>query len=144
MAEFQAITTQEDFDRAIQARLDRQERSIRAQFADYDALKEANGKYDEQIKKLNQDLADANAKIRKGEIDSLKAKVALETGLPAELQARLSGETEEDIRKDAKALSEIFKASQRQGLPGFSGEKGPSKDPKEAALRGFLKELRNE
>lgn len=144
MAEFQAITTQEDFDRAIQARLDRQERSIRAQFADYDALKEANGKYDEQIKKLNQDLADANAKIRKGEIDSLKAKVALETGLPAELQARLSGETEEDIRKDAKTLSEIFKASQRQGLPGFSGEKEPSKDPKEAALRGFLKTLRNE
>lgn len=143
MAEFTPINTQEEFDQAIQQRLNRQERSIRAEYADYATLKDANGKYDAQIAKLNQDLADANAKIKKSEMDSLKAKIAAEKGLPAEIQDRLSGETEDDLRKDAENLAKIFKAEQRRDLPGKNHERELG-DAKDAAYRDFLKNLRGE
>jgi len=60
------------------------------------------------------------------------------------MAARISGETEEEIRKDAAALAEIFKAENRKDLPRFSGEPHITKeDEKNAALKELLKNLNN-
>jgi hypothetical protein len=49
MSEFTPITTQEDFDAAIQGRLKQQERSIRSEYADYaDLQKQVAGFADKE------------------------------------------------------------------------------------------------
>lgn len=158
MAEFKAITTQEEFDEAIKSRLDRQEKTIAARYSDYDALKEAAAKHDEDqrswqktaqenaetIKKLKAELETAKKTIKDSETTSLKAAIAAELGLPAELRDRLTGETPEDIRKDAESLKAIFDQKQRAGLPGFSGAKAPEANPKETALKDLLAKLHND
>ena len=61
-------------------------------------------------------------------------------GLPYELAARLSGETEEDIRKDAVALSKVIG---QQEAPLASTERGVPKDNNtRVALKGVLDGLK--
>lgn len=52
-----------------------------------------------------QTIADLQARVKTHETDSVKIRTALEFGIPYELANKLSGETEEDIRKDAQNLS---------------------------------------
>lgn len=154
--EFKAITTQEEFDAAIKDRLARQEKTIRSQYADYDDLKGKAAKFDEErtgwqkknqesadrIKQLTADLETANAKVKSEELKGLKTSIAAEMGLPAQLRDRITGSTEEEIRKDAKSLKEIFDQKNRGGLPGFSGgEKKPTDDPKDAAFKDLLAKM---
>lgn len=155
MAEFKPIMTQEEFDEAIKSRLDRQEKTITARFSDYDALKEAAAKHDEEsrswatkaqenadaIKKLKAELETANKTIKANELNTLRSSIAAEIGLPAELRDRITGNTPEELRKDAEALKAVFEKNQRAGLPGFSSNKAPSGDPKEDALRELLGKL---
>lgn len=159
MAEFKAITTQEEFDEAIRSRLDRQEKTIAARYSDYETLKAAAAKHDEDafawnkkaqedaetIKKLTADLQAAKETIKTHETQALKASIAAEVGLPAGLTDRLTGATADEIRKDAQSLKTIFDQKNREGLPGFSGgEKKPSTDPKESALKDLLASIRGE
>lgn len=126
MADFTPITTQAEFDAAIAERLSRQEKSIRAQFdgalppAEVEALKSGLEKQiadlTNQIQEANsakeaseQQLTDALSKIKGYEADSVKTRIALEVGIPYKMAARLAGETEEDIRKDAIAIREMMK-----------------------------------
>jgi len=153
--EFKAITTQEEFDNAIKSRLAREESKIRSQYADYEDLKKAREAFDSEKKKyesemqtkindLTNQLTKANETIKQSNIQNLKTKIAAESGLPAGMAARISGETEEEIRKDAAALAEIFKAENRKDLPRFSGEPHITKeDEKNAALKELLKNLNN-
>lgn len=128
MADFTPITTQAEFDAAIAERLSRQEKSIRAQFdgampqADVNKLRAG---YDKRLADLNQQLqtvtgardetnkqlTEALSKIKGYEADSVKTRIALEMGLPYGMAARLAGETEEDIRKDAESLRGLMKPS---------------------------------
>lgn len=156
MADFKAITTQEEFDEAIKSRLDRQEKTIAARYSDYDALKTAAAKHDEDllawnkkaqedaetIKKLTADLQTANETIKAHETKALKASIAAEVGLPAGLTDRLTGATADEIRKDAQSLKTIFDQKNREGLPGFSGnEKKPTDDPKDEAFKDLLAKM---
>ena len=158
MAGFEPINTQEEFDERIKSRLERERNTISKQYADYESLRESNSaltnekttlmksieEKNEEINGLNQKLSEANTKLKSLEIDSLKTKVAVETGLPFELKDRLSGETEEAIREDASALSKIFKTSGSSGIPGFDGSnKGKEPDPNEA-YKDMLKNLKGE
>ncbi|MGN0076315.1 MAG: hypothetical protein ACI38Z_05000 [Parafannyhessea sp.] len=59
--EFEPIETQEDFDRAIKARLERERAKAREHYADYDELKEKAGKLEEAERKIGE-LEDAAAK----------------------------------------------------------------------------------
>lgn len=43
-----------------------------------------------------------------------KTRIALEKGLPQELAARLTGETEDDLRKDADTLAQLFGSQQKK------------------------------
>ena len=158
MAEFVPINTQEEFDERIKSRLERERNTISKQYADYESLKENNSaltnekatlmksieeKADE-INNLNQQLSEANSKLKTLEIDSLKTKVAVEVGLPFELKDRLSGETEEAIRDDASALSKIFKSQNNSGLPGFNGSNNGKEPDENDGYKNMLKDLKGE
>lgn len=47
-------------------------------------------------------------KVREENLNLTKRLVIAETGLPAELSARLNGTTEEELKKDAVSLMELF------------------------------------
>ena len=155
--EFKAITSQEEFDSAIQARLARERASVSKQYADYDTLKEKAEKAEEdkkaylskaaedaeKIKGLQIALDEANGKIKGFETDALKAKIADEEGIPSALRSRLNGSTEDELRKDAKGLKEILSAENRRGLPSYRNEESDS-NSKDAALKSVLAKLKNE
>lgn len=154
MAEFKAITTQEEFDEAIKARLDRQEKTIAARYSDYDALKEAAAKHDEErrswhsqaqetaekIKSLTAELETAKKTIKEHENKALKASIAAELGIPAGLTDRITGNTPDEIRKDAEALKAVFEKENRKDLPGFKPDAAPG-DEKTAAFKTVLSGL---
>lgn len=127
MAEFKVINTQEEFDAAIKDRLEREQ----AKYADYDRLKARAGEADSMKKKLDA----AEAKVAKLEADAaasaeklkevetltnrattaekalLQMRVAQEFHLPAELAGRLTGNTEDELRADAKTMSQYVGAN---------------------------------
>lgn len=102
--EFEAITSQEDFDARIQARIARE----RGKFADYDELKAAAGRLQEledvgktAEQKANEEteqLRRENAELKAGQ---LRSTVAAAKGVPAEL---LSGSTQAELEASADAL----------------------------------------
>ena len=155
MAEFTPINTQAEFDAAIAERLSRQEKSIMARFdgampqAEVTTLRAG---YDKQLADLRQQLqtantakeetdkqlADAMSKIKGYETDSVKTRIALEIGLPYGMAARLSGDTEDAIRKDAESLKQMMKPA---AAPLANPETQPA-DAQSAALMDLLKRVR--
>lgn len=168
MSDFTPINTQEEFDAAISSRLKREResltKSITQKFSEEgylspdDAAKLKAG-YDKQIGELNtaieaankkaaaydKDIAEKNAAIKKYETASVKARVAHETGLPYELSGRLSGESEEEIRKDAELLVKLVGNTHRGADPLGTNEPGgdPNKASGDASYRALLKGLNN-
>lgn len=71
------------------------------------SLKEFDGFEDKLTEKDN--------KIKEYEIKNLKYRIANESGIPLELASKLSGETEEDLKKDAETLSSFI--TRKQTLP---------------------------
>ena len=149
MAEFKAIQTQEEFDVAIQHRLERE----RAKFSDYEALKEKAGRYDElAAKNYEKALADVQDKLdtaqgrvteltgraERAEASLLRSKIAHEYQIPYELAERLSGATEDEMRKDAEALSRYIA---KPATAPLASTEPPQQDAKSAALRNMLQNL---
>ena len=125
--EFKAIETQEALDAIIKNRLERNTKSVTEsvtaevakKYEGYispdDAKKSADqiAALTEKLKESETKIADLTAKNSAYEISSAKLKIAQETGLPIELAERLSGTTEEELRKDAETLVK-FTAPQHQ------------------------------
>ncbi len=115
--EFTPITTQEQFEAAMKDRMDRYAKKFEG-YTSPDDLAKIKSDYDGQIATLtkaaednakkyagyDKELAERDARIKGYETASVKTRIAHEVGLPYELAARLSGETEDDIRKDAESL----------------------------------------
>lgn len=139
MSEFKTIETQEEFDAAIKARLDRNTKTVT------DEVKKSYEGYlsPDEVKKLNEQIASLNsqlteketaitdltAKNKAYETASVKARIAREKGLPYELAERLSGESEEDIAADAESLAKFVSADRHpaplyapQGTHGTEGK----------------------
>jgi len=160
MAEvFTPITTQEQFDSVMKDRLERERSSVTKKYEGYTSpadLEQIKKDYDTQISTLSKDaetkakkyadydkqLADRDSKIKSYETASVKTRIAHETGLPYEMASRLSGETEEDIRKDAETLVKLI---------GNNKPKAPLADPegnqsggKNNAVRALAKSLKGE
>lgn len=114
--QFDAIDSQEEFDRRIAARIARE----RAKYADYDNLKTAAEKLAE-IEAANQTEAEkAQARLeaaerRAAELESqyLRAEVANEKGVPAKL---LAGSTREELEAAADELI-AFRGEQKPPAP---------------------------
>ena len=122
MAEFTPITSQEQLDSVIGERLKRERETVSKKYADYDDLKSKAAGYETQIGDLSRSLDEANGKIAGFEQErqelnsrisayetaSVRTRIAQEAGIPYELADRLSGGTEEEIREDAKKLSQLI------------------------------------
>lgn len=123
--EFQAITSQEDFDKAISARIARE----RAKFADYDQLKAAQAELDTiresqktEAQKQQEALDQAQRELAEERTARARAEVAAATGVPANL---LSGSTVEELTASAEALiqfrGEAASTPQKLHVPGEGG-----------------------
>ena len=122
MSDFKPITTQEEFDAAIKARLSRE----KEKYADYDQLKfrveeleKENGGLKSTIEATNQSKADADKQLEDMqkqiagyETASLRTRVALQYGLPYDLADRLQGTDEESFKADAERLAGFMKSNQ--------------------------------
>ena len=144
---FTPINTQEEFDAAIADRLSRDRAKYSKQFEA--EMKEKGWKTTEEVAGLTKELTDKvtaltaqlqaqtetinghktevdtlNAKIHDYETASVKTAVALEMGIPYQMAGRLSGDTEEAIRADAKAMAALIGGTNQPApLPG--GGTGP-------------------
>lgn len=119
--EFKTITTQEEFDAAIQERLNRQKESIEKQYADYAEIKARNieletetgtlkttlSETNKKTENYDKDLSALNAKIAGYETANIRTRIALQHGIPFDLAGRLVGEDEASITADAKKLAEL-------------------------------------
>ena len=111
--EFRAPASQEELDRIIAARLDRERRK----FADYSELKAKADKLAEieeanksEAERTAERLAAAEKRAAELEAKALRAEVAAAKGVPAGL---LTGSTQEELEASADALIE-FRGEQKQ------------------------------
>lgn len=123
---FTPITTQEDLDKVIGARLARE----RDKYADYDDLKAAASK-----------LADAEARLAQidaqAALDKIRNDVAKEAGVPADL---LRGSTKDELTTHASALAAALKAQPSVPVIPTQGAT-PSVSEADSARRAFAQEL---
>lgn len=151
MAEFKTIETQEQFDEIIKERLERNTKTVTEnvtkQFEGYispDDLETKTKDLTGQIETLTSEkstletqVEELKGKVHKYEIGSVKTKVAHEFKIPYELSHKLSGETEEEIRKDAESLAKFVGTTHQ--APNFNPETPPGKSKDEAFKRTLAK-----
>lgn len=120
--EFKAITTQEEFDKAIADRLSRQKESILKKYEGFDELQKENEslktqlgeankaleKSTKDIEGFNSQIEELNGKVGQYELSKMKTTIALQNGIPYELAGRLQGEDEASILEDAKSLATLI------------------------------------
>ena len=159
MAEFTPITTQEQLNQVIGERIAQLEARAQARaaekYSDYDSIKEQNGTYASQIAQLTEQVRqqteaingnqktvdDLEAKVRQYETASVKTRVALELGLPYQMADRLTGNDEEAIRQDAKAMAALLGNSRPVAPLGAPEPVITDTDPEAAARAKFAKWL---
>lgn len=157
MADFKPIETQEEFDKAIQKRLEQKDRELAERFKGYlspDDVKKMKDGYEEQLKKASGDLETLTGKIQshdkevqeltqravKAETAMQKGRIATEYGIPLELSGRLIGETEEDLKKDAETFAS-FMGGTKTAPPMFSHEPSGKVDTTGQALANVLSQI---
>lgn len=133
---FEPITSQEELDRIITGRLDRE----RKKFADYDDLKAKASELDairEASKTEDQKRADA-LKAKEAELatalsEAALAKAALKHGLSADDMELIAGGTPEEIEAKAAKLAERLKSSDGTLPVVRNADKTPNKPAKTGA-----------
>ncbi|HEY4268308.1 MAG TPA: DUF4355 domain-containing protein [Galbitalea sp.] len=102
--EFKAPATQDEFDRMVGARLERE----RAKFADYDALKDKASQFDAaeeanktELQKATEAAVKAEERAKVAELTALKTSIAAEMGVPVEV---LHGTDETSIKAAAQKV----------------------------------------
>lgn len=157
MAEFTPITTQEEFDAAIKDRLTRdreaQAKKTAEKYGDYDDLKAKTVDYEKQIADFTEKLkgieekdkkiAELESSVKKYETSALRTRIAHETGLDYSLASRLTGETEDDIRADAKSLSEAIGKMKTSAAPAKSTEPAGGAGKTNAGYQALLSSLKS-
>ena len=154
MSDFTSITTQEELDAIVKARLARE----KEKYADYDQLKtrvsdleKENGvlksaaeasknsaaDYDKQI-------ADLKKQVASYETASLRTRIALQNGLPYDLADRLVGDNEEALKADAERLAGFMKPVEPAAPPKSNEPNVGNANDKDAALKEMLQKMRGE
>lgn len=124
---FEPIMSQEDLDRILGQRLNRE----RDKYADYDTLKAAADELQQikagqmtDIQRVQAEAEEWKSKFEaaeeqrtRAEQQALRALVASEKGLPPQLAARLSGGTREELEADADELLTLVPAGPRPPRP---------------------------
>lgn len=161
MAEdFKVIETQEQFDSAIKARLERERNKFTEQLADFESTKTALSEAQKQVNDLTNALNSANDKIKSHadevaekdskiaayELASVKTKVAHEMGLSFDAINFLQGKDEDSIRKSAESLKALVGTNNAPVAPLASPEPAiQSADGlRQSDLKSILSNLRGE
>lgn len=157
---FEVIETQEQLDKVIGARIAKAKEAAKAELqSKLDELDTLTTKLEEKESKITSltdeletakaaktaneaKIADLTTKVQKYEADSVKTRIAQEFGLDAGLANRLTGETEDDIRKDAEALKGIVGSTSVQRI-NYNPE-STAKDEENAALKNMLQAMKGE
>lgn len=111
MADFKPIETQEAFDAAVA--------DVKKQYEGWLSPEDYNAKTADLANQLEANkttIADLTAKAKAYESGALKMRIAHENGIPYELAGKLSGDTEEELKKDAETLAKFVKNQQPQPL----------------------------
>ena len=151
MADFTPINTQEELDKVIASRLQRERDTVSKQFQNQLAERDQKiTSYESQVKDLNtkieefngqaQKITEMEARIKGYETNSVKMRIAREVGLPYELAERLSGEDEKAIRADAESLKKLVGV---KTAPLKSTESGRG-DSTAAAWNQMLQQMKGE
>ena len=109
--------------------------------ADNKALKDTVATLENSLKDFEgfeSKLAEKDNLIKEYEIKNLKYRIANESGIPLELASKLSGETEDDLKKDAETLSSFI--TKKQTLPLRTTE--PKVDDEMAPYKEMLDNLK--
>ena len=103
---FEAITSQEQLDKVLSKRLERE----RAKYADYEELKQKAAEAADsrsEVEKLHDRVKELEQERHQSAIEAAKAKAASEYGVPADL---LVGDDTDAIEAHAKRLAEYVAA----------------------------------
>lgn len=152
MSDFKVIETQEQLDAVLSDRLKRERDTVRKEFAGYLSPEDVAKKYEgylspDDVKERYknhlspEEAAKLNTKLKGYETDSVKTRIAHETGLTYEAVGFLRGDDEESIRKSAETLKGLVGSS--YVTPLASTEPASTKAEDEA-LRKALKGLKGE
>lgn len=143
-AEFAPITSQEEFDKALTKRLERE----RAKFADYDTLREKASKFDEaqeasksELQKAQERAEQAEKRATEFEHAALKTRIASELGVIPEV---IQGTDEETMRASAQRVLDWANQGKRTPPPTktlASGSAAP-KDGEQGRAAAALRSLR--
>lgn len=131
--EFEPVTTQEQLDKIVNAKLEENTNAVTKQFEGYVSPADMA----EKVKGYETTIADLTAKGKAAEQSLFRVRAAQEYGLPAELSDRLSGEDEKSIRADAEKMSKYFKTS--HNAPDFRAEGDQAKTVRKTHLEEHLK-----
>lgn len=155
--EFQPITSQEQLNSIIGDRVKRAQESTEKKFANWISPEDnakALAEYQKQIDDINaahskdsETIQALTAQVKSFETANLKSKVAMEMGLPYGMASRISGETEEDIRKDAQSLKDLIGTTKPQAPQAATEPRltqSPEKVMENAAYRKLLGSIKNE
>lgn len=161
MSDFKVIETQEQLDTIIKDRLDRAEKKFEEKYQGYLSPDEVNAKMADLNKKIEEmgnslngandkaksdaeSIASLEAKVKSYETASVKSRIAHEVGIPYELANKLSGETEEDIRKDAEALKPFVTKTSPAPLRNPEAPEAGSGDKTRDSLKKVVENLKKE
>lgn len=140
---FEPISSQEDFDKAIQARIARE----RAKFADYDELKTAKAELDTiresqktEAQKQQEELEAARQELAAARLTAARAEVAATKGISLDLVSKLAGSTKEELEAAADALIE-FRGEKPRGPHIPTQGASPVKDGPKSTAEQFADAL---
>lgn len=168
MEDFKAITTQEELDKIIGERLQRdrtaRQNELQKKYGNLEDLAKkakTNEDFEDRVQKMQgtidelnkaverhkdydakiQELSDAKAKIKEYETVSVKQRIAHENGIPYELAGRLTGTTEDELKEDAKLISGFI---QKKAAPPLGSSEPTEEVGKDAAYKALLKKMKGE
>lgn len=117
---FKPIETQEELDRIISERLERDRKKYEGYMSAEDVQKlkdtyETSAKNEtDKYTTLEKERDDLLAKVKGYEVGTLKTKVALANSLPIGITDYLKGETEEELTESAKTLATFFTSTPKE------------------------------
>ncbi|MCK1227512.1 capsid assembly scaffolding protein Gp46 family protein [Streptococcus uberis] len=159
MSEFKAITSQEELNSIVKARVARE----REKYSDYEELKTKVADYEELKTKvadfeskeatyqstieglknektdLSSQLESVNSELNQTKLQSAKQRIATEFGLPLDLADRLQGDDEDGFRADAERFASYIKPS--QPLPPAKSNEPNNLEGEDAAYKALVQNL---
>lgn len=119
------VTTQEQLDKIVKDRLEREREKVRSEFSDYEDLKARSLKLDELEKNGSEELKKALAEVdnlkgelqtrdKNAELQKMRKQVAKDTGVPEDL---IQGADEESMKTFAEAVAAFAKKPSAPIIP---------------------------